>query len=335
MELHHYMEEGHPFTGRRLSKLTRFLAEQGLRYDSHISYSLLLYDQNGHVIGTGSRDQNVLKCLAVSSRLQGEGLMNTVMTKLLSEAFQSGYHHLFLFTKPQYLNVFRGLDFYPIIQTPQVLFMENIRDGIQGYLQKETKRFEIPPHKRTGAIVMNANPFTLGHRHLIQEARKDCDVLHVFVLSSQDTCFPPGLRLELVQKGCEDFDQVFVHGGSEYLISHATFPDYFHKDEQTAQKANGNLDLQIFCRYFKEAFHIDVRYVGEEPFCGTTAAYNRQMLQLLPAEGIEVKVLPRLAHDGLPISATQVRAYYKEQNWEALRPLVPESTYEALRQLPV
>ncbi len=334
MDLHHYIEEGRPFTGRKLDKLISFLKDQGLRYDSHISYSLLLHDQYGQIIGTGSRDKNVLKCLAVSSQLQGEGLMNTVMTKLLSEAFQSRFQHLFLFTKPQYLSVFRGLDFYPIIQTSEILFMENTRDGIQTYLKKETQNFEASSGKRTGAIVMNANPFTLGHLHLIKQARKDCDDLHVFVLSSQDTYFPPNLRLQLVLQGCKDMDHVFVHGSSDYLISHATFPDYFHKDEQTAQKANGDLDLQIFCQYFKEAFHINVRYVGEEPFCGTTAAYNQRMLELLPANGIEVKVLPRLTNGDVPISATQVRACYEEQNWKALRLLVPDSTYEALIQRP-
>ncbi|EFA28598.1 ABC transporter, ATP-binding protein, partial [Haemophilus influenzae HK1212] len=33
-----------------------------------------------------------------------------------------------------------------------------------------------------GSIVMNANPFTLGHRYLIEQALQQCDHLHLFIV---------------------------------------------------------------------------------------------------------------------------------------------------------
>ena len=37
-------------------------------------------------------------------------------------------------------------------------------------------------HLKIGCIVMNANPFTNGHRYLIQQAAAQCDWLHLFLV---------------------------------------------------------------------------------------------------------------------------------------------------------
>lgn len=326
-----YVEEGRPFTGRKLEKLKCFLNSRNLNYDAQITYSVLLCDKDGQILGTASRDCNVLKCIAVTDNLEGEGLLGTLMTYVLKNAHNEGHTHLFLFTKPSYAALFEGLGFTSIIETGQMLLMENTSRGIHAYLEAEQQLTPpLPSDARIGAIVMNANPFTNGHLYLIQEAQKDCDFLHVFVLSSRDTLFPPQVRLELVRQGCSGLSNVAVHGGSEYLISHATFPDYFLKDSNTARQAKGELDLQIFCKYFRDAFHIAVRYVGEEPFCATTKAYNTLMQQLLPANGIEVIVVPRLCEGSVPVSATQVREYLKKHDQKALLPLVPATTYNYL-----
>lgn len=331
MDTPHYIEEGFPLTGRKLDKLKIFLNRRELNYDSQITYTVLVCDSHGEILGTASRDRNVLKCIAIADNLEGEGLLGTLMTYVLTNAHKAGHVHLFLFTKPAYAFLFGGLGFNSIIKTEQILLMENSNRGIQDYLERERQQtLPLSPHARIGAIVMNANPFTKGHLHLIEEARKDCDFLHVFVLSSEDTFFPPDIRLELVRRGCAGFSDVAVHGGSEYLISHATFPDYFLKDSQNAEQAKGELDLRIFYEYFRDAFHIAVRYVGDEPFCATTNAYNTLMQKILPANGIEVKVIPRLCENDLPVSATMVRRHLKNNDLEAVRPLVPTTTYDFL-----
>lgn len=331
METPSYIEEGFPFTGRKLEKLKAFLHNRDLNYDSQITYSVLVCDPDGRILGTASRDRNVLKCIAIADKMEGEGLLGTLMTYVLTNAHKAGQTHLFLFTKPVYAPLFNGLGFTPIIETEHILLMENTAHGIWDYLEHEQHLTPcLSPETRIGAIVMNANPFTNGHLYLIEEARKDCDFLHVFVLSSEDTFFPPDTRLNLVRQGCSGFSDVAVHGGSDYLISHATFPDYFLKDSQVAEQAKGELDLQIFCKYFRDTFHIAVRYVGNEPFCATTKAYNTLMQQILPANGIEVKIIPRLCQNNLPVSATKVREYLKNHDLDAVRPLVPVTTYDYL-----
>ncbi len=326
----YYLEEGTPFTGRKLEKLKRFLQQMNLDYDPLITYSVLLCDPQGNILSCGSRHRNILKCLAVASQSQGMGYLNVIMSRLLAHAHKEGHSHLFLFTKPEYTPIFEDLGFFSILCTADIQFMENTSDGIRSYLKREAGASETPPD--AGAIVMNANPFTLGHLYLVEEAKKRCNHLHIFVLSEESPPFPAADRLFLVQAGCAHLSGVSIHGGSEYLISHATFPDYFLKDKQAALSANGQLDLLLFGRYFKEAFHISRRFVGEEPFCPVTRAYNEQMQEILPACGIEVCILPRREAEGIPISATRVRQYFAEGNLSALAPLVPPATYAYLEK---
>lgn len=324
----YYLEEGSPFSPRKLKKLRLFLKEAGLDYDEEITYSVTVCSSKGSILACGSRHKNILKCLAVAEEYQGMGYLNIIMTRLTANAHTEGFSHLFLFTKPEYTAVFEDLGFYSILNTGQIQFMENNSYGIRKYLKEEARGFErLPDNMTAGAIVMNANPFTLGHQYLVEEARKHCDILHVFVLSEETPPFPAADRLALVQEGCRHLPGVYVHGGSEYLISHATFPDYFMKDKKDAVSANGRLDLLVFCRYFKEAFHISRRFAGEEPFCPVTRAYNAQMQEILPDNGIEVFILPRHEVEGIPVSATRVRKYLEEGNLEAIRPLVPDSTW--------
>lgn len=331
-----YLETGSPFQGRKKALLQCFLKEQGLDYDENIAYSILLVSSAGEILAAGSRRENVLECLAVADHCQGEGLMNRVVGQLVSQAHTCGISHLFLFTKPAYRELFQSLNFYPLLETGKITFMENTPHGLEGYLRSETSRWEAPTLGQqreqlpVGAIVMNANPFTNGHLHLVQEACRQCRLLHLFVLSAQQPPFPAQDRRMLVEQGCAHLKNVIVHGTSDYLISHATFPDYFIKDKDTASAANGELDLLLFCKYFAPAFGIQVRFVGDEPFSPLTDAYNRQMMELLPPRGVQVKIIPRKTWGHVPISATAVRRYYQEEDLDGLLPLVPPSTYAYL-----
>lgn len=325
-----YLEEGFPFRGRKRKKMEQFLEKSGLTYDAQIIYSVLLCRGDGEIIGCGSRHENILKCIAVDETYQGEGLLQRIVTQLIKQAYTCGIPHLFLFTKPKYRVVFEDMGFYPITETDTMLLLENRKDGISHYLEEELAKFPLPPCKDAGAIVMNANPFTRGHRYLIETAAQACDVLHVFVLSADASEFPADVRLRLVREGCRDLENVMVHGSSEYLISHATFPDYFLKDKAGASDKAAELDLKIFADYFRDAFHIKKRFVGEEPFSPVTRAYNEQMKQTLPAYGIEVVEIPRKTCGDTIISATLVREKFLAGHMESLRPLVPDNTYHYL-----
>ena len=324
----YYLEEGFPFRNRKLENLKKFLSENALTYDQQIQYSVLLCNDEGTIVGCGSRHENILKCIAKT--LQGEGLLQRIMTQLITNAFHQGITHLFLFTKPEYKGIFADMGFYPIAKTEEMLLMENRRNGIKQYLKKEAEPFENLPSTVVGSIVMNANPFTNGHRYLVETASRQCDQLHVFVLSADASEFPADVRLDLVTKGCEDLYNVYVHGSSDYLISHATFPDYFLKDKASGSEKAVELDLKIFGKYYQKTFGITHRFVGEEPFSKITALYNQEMKKILPDYGIQVIELPRYRLDDTIISATLVRKKFLEGDFEGIKNFVPYPTYEYL-----
>lgn len=307
--------------GRKKQIWHSFLEKSGLEADEHKDSTVLIWDED-ELIATGSRQGNLLKCIAVDPNRQGEGLTGTLLTHLRQDAFRHGHKHLFLYTKPSNHHLFSSLFFYPIAQTEQVLLMENQAKGIQTFLDS----LVVPCNEgKIGALVMNCNPFTLGHRYLVETAAKECDWVYVFVLSEEQPPFPAADRLRLVKEGTKDLPNVIVHPTGPYLISLATFPTYFLPGREAAMEVHCLLDIAVFTKYFIPKFGITTRYVGTEPLSPTTQRYNDALRQHLP---IRLQEIPRLEIDGQPVSASAVRALMGST--ELLKNLVPPTTLHYL-----
>ena len=313
--------------GVRKEKWKQFLAQAGLEADEQVEATVLIWD-DGTLIATASRMGNLLKCIAVDEFRQGEGLTATLLTQLRQDAFSHGHSHLFLYTKPKNEFMFSSLFFYPIAKTDTVLLMENKRSGIADFLST------LPDDNAggtVGAAVMNCNPFTKGHRYLIETAAKECDRLYVFVLSEDKSHFSAADRLEMVRLGTADLPNVTVLPTGPYLISSATFPTYFLQDRENAEQIHCLLDIEIFARYYAPKFSITRRYVGTEPLSPMTDQYNRALKAHLPEKGIELHEIPRLEQADVPVSASAVRAHLQNGELEVLARLLPETTYAYLK----
>lgn len=320
----------YPTDKRGQRQLAALLEKEGIRKDGSLEYTLGLFDEDGELAATGSYYKNTLRCLAVDSAHQGEGLLNRVVSRLMELRADEGVLHLFLYTKCDKVHFFRDLGFAEIARVEGLaVFLENRRDGFVRYLEglaAETAKRAPAPGAVQGAIVMNANPFTLGHRWLVEEAARRCDLLHLFVVAEDASLVPFAVRKRLVEEGTADLPNVMVHETGSYMISSATFPSYFIKDQADVIQAQARLDLQVF-RRIAEAVGITVRFVGDEPFSVVTAAYNRVMAEELPKAGLQCVILPRKEEGGRPISASAVRQHIHDGDLEAIRSLVPESTY--------
>lgn len=328
------MLEGKPLTGSDLERLKEFLKKMDLDYDPGIEYTICLEDEDYNIIAAGSAEENVLKCIAIAPECQGQGLTGTVISQLIQYEFEKGRSHLLMYTKPKNQAMFEDLGFYTILKTDRVLFMENKKQGFSGFLdaiQRETPEAALQPEAVVGSIVANCNPFTLGHRYLIEEALKRCDYLHLFVLSDRRTFYSPADRFQMVQAGTADLERVILHRASDYIVSAATFPTYFMKEKTEAGKANCRLDLELFGKRIAPALGITRRFVGTEPECAVTDCYNVTMKEVLPDLGIQVTEIPRREIGGAVISASLVRAAVKEGQPEKIRALVPESTWKRIR----
>lgn len=313
------------FPGDRRSQqqVDTLLQQEGIRRDKNLAYTCGVYDEDMTLLATGSSFGNTLRCLAVSSDHRGEGLMNLVVTHLLEKQMTMGNTRVFLYTKSKNACIFADLGFYEIARTEDGLsFMENRRDGFKRYL---TDLAKTRRPGRCAAIVMNANPFTFGHRHLVETAAAENDWLHLFLLSEEAGPIPFALRKRLVQEGTADLSNVILHDSGPYIISSATFPSYFLRDEDAAILAHARLDLAIFQQIAK-ALDIFARYVGEERSSHVTRLYNETMAALLPQKGVEFHEIPRLQLNGEIVSASTVRQAIQEGKLDSVAHMLPEST---------
>lgn len=300
------------------------LAAEGIRRDANLDYTCGMYDDEMNLIATGSCFGNTLRCMAVSHTHQGEGLMNSIVSHLIEVQFSRGNTHLFLYTKCDSARFFGDLGFYEIARiNGQIVFMENKRTGFSSYLNSLEKQKESAP--RIAALVMNANPFTLGHQYLVEKAASENDILHLFIVSEDASLVPFSVRKKLVMEGTAHLKNIRYHDSGPYIISNATFPSYFQKDEQAVIESHAMLDLTVFTK-IASALGINRRYVGEEPTSLVTGIYNQIMSEKLPENGIECVIVPRKENKGAVISASTVRQALKEENWQLLEELVPETT---------
>ena len=314
--------------GRRFQAVRQFLAEGGLTPpETPPPFTVTLLEE-GEPQATGSLDGGLLEYVAVRPGRQGDGLCAAVVSHLTRQALQQGREHLMLCTKPENRGLFGGLGFYPVTETADMLLMENRRRGVEDFVSALPR--PSVPGGRVAAIVANCNPFTRGHRHLAERAAERCDFLYVFLLSEDRSFFSAGARLELARRNLADLPHTAVCPTGDYLISNATFPTYFLKDQAGAAFHSAELDLKLFAERFAAPLGITMRFMGEEPFCPVTRGYNEQMLALLPQWGIQPVVLPRLEAGGAPISASRVRELFQRGELEELRPLVTETTYQYL-----
>jgi len=314
-------------SGAKHKAWTEFLLQAGLTADESVQETVLIRD-DGQLIATASRQDNLLKCIAVDPSRQGEGLTATLMTQLRQSAFRAGHRHLFLYTKPANKYMFSSLFFYPVAQTDKVLLMEDRKNGIRDFLNTLPV---TPANGTVGAAVMNCNPFTRGHRYLVETAAKECERLYIFVLSEDKSRFSAADRLEMVRAGTADLPNVTVLPTGPYLISSATFPTYFLKERERATEIQCLLDIAIFTEYFVPKFGITRRFVGTEPLSPMTDQYNTALKAHLPEKGVQVTEIPRLTAGDAPISASAVRALMDAGDHDTLRTLLYETTYQYLQ----
>lgn len=177
-----------------------------------------------------------------------------------------------------------------------------------------------PP--RGGVVVMNCNPFTLGHRYLIEQAAKQVERLYVMVVRENCSLFAYTERKAMVEQGVADIENVSVIDGSDYAISRATFPTYFLKRLDDAADTQMLLDLDLFRRHIAPALGATVRFVGTEPTDQLTRRYNQLMHEALK----DVRETARLEKDGYAVSASRVRKAMEEGDMNTIRQLVPPTT---------
>lgn len=307
-----------PATPRQRQRIEAFLKRNALRIDDMNYYAAVL-DDDGEMIAGGGLKDDVIKCVAVDDAHKGEAIANTLVSHLISHANQEGYGCIKLFTKPKNRQLFESLSFRLLAEAPEAILMETGIGGISNTVEALKK---IKDNGKRGVVVMNCNPFTLGHRYLIEQAAKQVERLYVMVVKEDCSLFAYTERKAMVEQGVADIDNVNVIDGSDYAISRATFPTYFLKRLDDAADTQMLLDLDLFRRHISPALGATVRFVGTEPTDQLTRRYNQLMHEALK----DVREIDRLEKDGNAVSASRVRKAMEEGDMNTIRQLVPPTT---------
>lgn len=320
------------------NRVKNFLSLHNLSFEEDIEYTILLEEED-KIIGTGSVSGNVLKCIAVDNKYQGYGISNKIVTKLIAYQNERGINHLFIFTKPEHTKKMLELGFSEVINIEnKIVLLDNKISEIKKFvdeiylkiknkfLGKNIKKMKI------SSIVMNANPFTYGHKYLVDQACLNEDLVIVFVVRENKSRFPFDVRYECVKQGLKDNEKVIVCDAGEYIISNSTFPTYFLKEKKIINDLYSKMDATIFFKYIANPLNISSRYLGEEPLDITTQNYNQNLKEILEKENIKVNIIPRKKVAGEIISASYFRKYLDDGNIEAMKDLAPETTIKILRE---
>ncbi len=317
--------------------ISEFTKQYGLIYDKRlVDYTIGLFNEQGQLVGTGSYSSRILKYLLVDIKYRESNAFATIASHLIDKVLEE-HRHIFVYTLPRHIPLFEGLGFKLVAQAkPLFCMLEFGTASIKDYTKYlESVRSDVPA-KNVASIVMNCNPFTKGHQYLIEKAASENDILYLIVVEEDLSVFPFEVRWELIKKGIAHLTNVVMVKGSHYVVSGATFPSYFLKDNKESEiiDKQAELDINIFRKYIINTLGITRRYVGSERKCMTTAAYNRAMHRILPNHGVEVKEIDRLQmpveNGQRSISASFVRDAMKKGEVEVLKESLPLSTYEFL-----
>ena len=316
------------------AQVAAFLTSRGLSWDEDPDYTVALHKE-GRIVGAGSLSGRIIKGLAVDENLAGEGLMLRILSELEAEASRRGVVWPFIFTSPANRVIFEPLGYSLVGEAPGAAILLEKGNGVERWcssLRDLAAPALIGADRAVAALVMNCNPFTLGHLHLVRTAAANASLVFLFVVAEEASAFPYETRLRLVREGTAEFKNVIVVPGTEYIVSRATFPTYFLKDKaDRAVEIHARLDVDIFGRHIAPAVGAVKRFIGEEPYSEVTAVYNRVMKEFLPSYGIEVVEIPRLAdRGGAAVSASTVRRLIREGMLGKVRDIVPRSTWEYL-----
>lgn len=330
-----------PSIPRQRRRIEQFLGDNGLRLDDVDYYAALVDETTDEIVAGGGLKGGVIKCVAVADGHKGEAVANQIVSHLIAHANADGHQCVKLFTKPQNRQMFESMSFRLLAEAPKAILMETGIGGIKRYceeLEREKGKGKseesngklhhlnpsppqpiMPP---SGIIIMNCNPFTLGHRYLIEQAAQQVDTLYILVVREDCSMFGYDERKAMIVRGVSHINNVVVCDGSEYSISATTFPTYFLKSLSDASDTQMTLDIDLYRRHIAPALGATVRFVGTEPDDPLTRRYNELMKSMLP----DVREVARLQQGGVAVSASRVRKAIVENHLALAARLVPPTT---------
>jgi [citrate (pro-3S)-lyase] ligase len=313
-------------TSREIAQAQHLIRAQGLLFETSFDELVGIYEGD-RLVATAARDGFVLKMFVIDPAHQGGEALGALVTELVQRGRTAGHEAFFVYTRPENASSFEQCNFRLLVTDGSVALLE-YGAGLQAYLDGYAR---LCRPGANGAVVINGNPFTLGHLYLVETAAREVGTLYLFIVREDRSVFPFAVRYRLAAEATSHIANVILLDTSRYAVSAGTFPSYFLKSADAVARSQMRIDLRLFGRHLAPAFFVTRRFVGHEPYCAMTAKYNETMAEVLPEYGIELVEVPRKQDREGFISATKVRDALARRDFAAIAPVVPAATLEFLR----
>ncbi|MGI6781661.1 MAG: adenylyltransferase/cytidyltransferase family protein [Acholeplasmataceae bacterium] len=316
-----------------IDKIKDFLHKMNLSWDDEILHSFYV-EHNHEIIATGSRSHQVIKCLAADKNWQQLNLTNLLVDEITKSFNEDQIYHYYVATEVKNSEIFKSLGFSEIIRTDMVVLFEKGIDLIKDKLNQ--LKVQLENHLKTklnnldvGAIVINANPITLGHLKLIETAKSNHEILIIFLVEEDSSFFSYKERMSLLYLAVHHLHNVFILPSTEYLVSKMTFPSYFLKEKTSLTEYQTIIDTSIFNKYFIPIFNISKRYVGNETKSYMTS-YNETLKNILKDK---LELINRYQLNNEVISSSKVRELIKNNEIEKALEYMPKTTHALFKEI--
>ena len=194
------------------------------------------------------------------------------------------------------------------------------------YLDRVFNDFTPKPGERVGTVGMHGNPFTWGHRYLIETASKQVDRLFCLLIADDLGVFSYAERFAMTVEGTKDLENVRIVSGGPFQATRNIFREYFLKVAPTSIEESALADTLIYAEVIAKRLGIKYRFLGDERHNPKMDYFNKLMARTLADYGIEAVELPRFAVGDAPVSASAARAASDAGDAETLKSHVPPST---------
>lgn len=309
-----------------IEDIGEFLNKFNVKYD--FPEKTFVIRDKGTIISTGSIEGNVLKYFFTDCNYKGQGTISIIYNSLLNYLIEKGHVSYFVFTTPTNKELFSSLGLNPVYETRDVSLLEGGFYSYKSWIKsvKDSLNDKKNSDKVRGSIVMNCNPMTLGHVYLIEKAIEEVDELIIFLVEEDSSVFSFVHRWNIINQEFKNNKRIKIVPSGPYIISRATFPTYFLKEEDDKLDIYTRLDAGIFGEKIAKDLGIDIRFLGTEPTDLVTRTYNKNIRYVLEEFNIKVKVYDRKEFQGQIISASNVRKLLSKGQVKEAYNYTPKST---------
>jgi [citrate (pro-3S)-lyase] ligase len=285
--------------------------------------------EDGRLVGCGARAGRVLEMLVVAPEHRGGGLVGEIVGELMRRGCEAGCTGFFIFTRPCTAPTFARLGFKPLVEHEKAVLLEH-GNGLLGYLRG---RAALARSGSNGAVVINADPFSLGHQYLVECAAARTDTVYVLVPNEGRFVLPLVDRLELARRGTAHIPNAVVTDAGPYVLGPATVPAYFLKPGDQPDQVALEIDADLFGRHIAPFLNITTRIVGTEPLDPATRSYNQALFRRLSKWGLRLVEIERKKIGDRWINTAHVHNALARSDWREVEAFVPLSTLAFLNTL--